>query len=154
MRELTVSCATARIQGEEGRPGRGPSAGARGRRAATLAAALAVAVSLATPQRAAACTLTTTGAATVNDGDVFTLTLGAADTGDGLPTSWTINWGDGTISALAGNPATATHTYDVALPSIFTFNILASATCWSQHVLPERPGGHEQCQRPGELVRP
>ena len=44
MRELAVSWATARIQGEKGRAGRGRAAGARGRRGATLAAAMVVAV--------------------------------------------------------------------------------------------------------------
>ena len=107
----------------------GPHAAGR-RRAATLAAALAVAVSLVTPERAAACTLTTTGAATVDDGVLFTLTLGAVSTGDGLPASWTINWGDGAIQTYAGNPASVTHTYTAwATPSIFTYNILASAVC-------------------------
>ena len=110
-------------------PRRGPHAAGR-RRAATLAAALAVAVSLATPERAAACTLTTTGAATVDDGVLFTLTLGATATVDGLPTSWTINWGDGAIQTFAGNPTSVTHTYTAwATPSIFTYNILASAVC-------------------------
>ena len=104
--------------------------GAGRRRVAALAAALAVAVSLATPERAAACTLTTTGAATVDDGVLFTLTLGAVNTGDGLPTSWTINWGDGAIQTYGGNPASVTHTYTAwATPSIFTYNILASAVC-------------------------
>ena len=107
--------------------------GAGRRWAATLAAALAVAVSLATPERAAACTLTTTGAATVDDGVLFTLTLGAVNTGDGLPTSWTISWGDGAIQTFTSrrNPAASvTHTYTAwATPSIFTYNILASAVC-------------------------
>ena len=110
--------------------------GAGHRWAATLAAALAVAVSLTTPERAAACTLTTTGAASVNAGALFTLTLGAVNTGDGLPASWTISWGDGAIQtfnvpadvAAAGGPVT--HTYTAwATPSIFTYNILASAVC-------------------------
>ena len=104
---------------------------AAGRRwGARLAAALAVAVSLATPERTAACTLTTTGAATVNAGAVFTLTLGAVPGVDGVPTSWTISWGDGAIQTYAGNPASVTHTYTAwATPSIFTYNILASAVC-------------------------
>ena len=48
---------------------------------------------------------------------------------DCTPTSWTINWGDGTIETFAGNPASVTHTYNAAIPSIFTYNILASAVC-------------------------
>ncbi len=62
--------------------------GVRARSAATLAAAveLAVAGSLAAPERAVACTLTTTGRTIINADTVFTLSLGATDTGDGLPT--------------------------------------------------------------------
>ena len=104
--------------------------GAGRRRIATLAAALAVAVSLITPERAAACTLTTTGPASIASGALFTLTLGAVNTGDGLPTSWIISWGDGAIQTLAGNPASVTHIYTPALtPSNFTYNVLASAVC-------------------------
>ena len=104
--------------------------GARRRGTAALATALAVAVSLATPERAAACTLTTTGPASVGAGALFTLTLSAVNTGDGLPTSWIISWGDGAIQTLAGNPASVTHIYTPALtPSNFTYNVLASAVC-------------------------
>ncbi|MCP5033421.1 MAG: tandem-95 repeat protein [Actinomycetia bacterium] len=70
-------------------------------------------------------TLSTTGAATVSDGGVYTLTLGDSDPGDDTITSWTINWGDGTIETIAGNPTSVTHTYT---GQGFTFDILASAT--------------------------
>ncbi len=53
-------------------------------------------------------------------GQVYTLNLSST-----LPvTSWIINWGDGSIEAIAGDPATVTHTYSRVG---FTFNILASA---------------------------
>ena len=138
----------------------GPHAAGR-RRAATLAAALAVAVSLATPERAAACTLTTTGAATVDDGVLFTLTLGAANTGDGLPTSWKISWGDGAIQtfnvpadvAAAGGPVT--HTYAArGTPSIFTYNILASAVCGGKTYFQNKLVVPSAEHRRAELVRP
>ena len=65
--------------------------------------------------------LTTTGSASVASGVSYTLNLSA----DEDVTSWTINWGDGTIDTVAGNPPSVTHTYT---NSRLTFNILASAT--------------------------
>ena len=91
-----------------------------------LVLVVSMGVSLATPARAPACTLTTTGAVSVLDGELFTLNLSASG---GTPTSWTINWGDGTIETFPGNPASVTHTYSAAIPSMFTYNILASAVC-------------------------
>ena len=70
-------------------------------------------------------TLTTTGAATVGDGGLYTLNLSAVDPGNDTITGWTINWGDGTIDAIAGNPAAVNHAYSGAG---FTYNILASAS--------------------------
>ena len=70
-------------------------------------------------------TLTTTGAATIGDGGLYTLNLSASDPGNEMITSWTINWGDGTIDTIAGNPPSTTHTYNGVG---FTYNILASAT--------------------------
>ena len=70
-------------------------------------------------------TLSITGAATVSSGGVYTLNLSAVDSGNDTITSWTINWGDGTIETIAGNPSTATHTYTNIG---FTYNILASVT--------------------------
>ena len=52
-------------------------------------------------------TITATGAASVNEGEVFTLNLSATDN----VTYWTINWGDGAIDTIAGNATTATHVY-------------------------------------------
>jgi hypothetical protein len=92
-------------------------------------AALLLLASLAVPERSSACSLSTTGAATVLDGAVYRLNLSAVDTGDGLPTAWTISWGDGAIETFAGNPASVTHVYRPIVPSTFTFGILASAIC-------------------------
>ena len=69
--------------------------------------------------------LSTTGASSVTVSTVYTLTLGVTDPGADTMTSWTINWGDGTIDVIAGNPSSATHTYTRVG---FTFDILASAT--------------------------
>ena len=70
-------------------------------------------------------TLATTGAATVGDGGLYTLNLSSSDPGTDTITGWTINWGDGTIDTIVGNPSSVTHTYNGAG---FTYNILASAT--------------------------
>jgi streptogramin lyase len=69
--------------------------------------------------------LSTTGDATVVTGLVYTLDLAAIDPGDDTISSWTVNWGDGTIETIAGDPGSLTHTYS---RSGFTFDILASAT--------------------------
>lgn len=69
--------------------------------------------------------LTTSGAAAVVQDDPYTLNLAAIDPGNDAPTTWTINWGDGTIETIAGNPASVTHVYT---RGNFTYDILASAT--------------------------
>jgi len=70
-------------------------------------------------------TLTVTGNATASNGGVYTLNLSTADPGADTISGWTINWGDGTVQAVAGNPSTVTHSYsNVGL----TYNILATAT--------------------------
>lgn len=69
--------------------------------------------------------LSTSGSGTVFAGSSYTLNLSASDPGADTISSWTINWGDGTIETFVGNPSTAIHTFTAAG---FTFNILASAT--------------------------
>ncbi|MBW2241697.1 MAG: DUF4347 domain-containing protein, partial [Deltaproteobacteria bacterium] len=69
--------------------------------------------------------LSISGAPTVVAGQAYTLTLSASDPGDDTISGWTINWGDGTIDTVVGNPPTVDHVY--ANPG-FTFNITASAT--------------------------
>jgi hypothetical protein len=80
--------------------------------------------------------LTISGAATVVQGTPYTLNLSASDVDGVTISSWTINWGDGTITTHAGNPGSVSHTYTRAG---FTFNILASATdadgTWLQNTL-------------------
>ena len=70
-------------------------------------------------------TLTTTGPVTSVSGSLYTLTLGASDPGADTITSWVIDWGDGTVQPIAGNPPSVTHTYTGRGP---THNILAAAT--------------------------
>ena len=59
-------------------------------------------------------TIALTGNATVNEGSIYTLNLGAiTDPGQDTVTSYSINWGDGTTNNFTGNPAgtMATHTF-------------------------------------------
>jgi len=56
-------------------------------------------------------TLTVSGAASVNTGATYTLSLASGDPGLDTIASWTINWGDGTSSTVAGSPASATKVY-------------------------------------------
>ena len=70
-------------------------------------------------------TLTATGAATIAEGSSYTLNLSASDAGNDTITGWTINWGDGTIDTVAGNPPSVTHIY---LNEGMTYNITVSAT--------------------------
>lgn len=71
-------------------------------------------------------TLSTTGSGTSTAGAAYTLNLSAIDPGNDTISGWTINWGDGAIQTIAGNPSSATHTYTTSQAG-FTFNILASA---------------------------
>lgn len=70
-------------------------------------------------------TPTISGAPTIRAGELYTLDLHSS--GD-TPSSWTIDWGDGTtespdIDAISGNPSSATHTYAYnASPFIISAN--------------------------------
>lgn len=70
-------------------------------------------------------TISLSGDATVDEGVLYTLNLDVVDPGDDLVSSWTINWGDGTVSTIVGNPTSATHVYDT--PGL-TYDITASVT--------------------------
>ncbi len=56
-------------------------------------------------------TLTISGVGSINEGSIYTLGLSASDPGDDTIQKWVINWGDGTIDVITGNPPTVTHTY-------------------------------------------
>jgi VCBS repeat-containing protein len=73
----------------------------------------------------AAPTLTATGSGVATNGSAYMLTLGATDPGADTISSWTINWGDGTIETIAGNPTSASHSYSNVG---FTNDILVAAT--------------------------
>ncbi len=69
-------------------------------------------------------TLIATGTGSALEGAAYTLNLSAIDPGDDTIASWTINWGDGDIETIAGNPASVTHVYDE--PG-FTYSVTVSA---------------------------
>ncbi|MBC8876496.1 MAG: cadherin domain-containing protein [Planctomycetes bacterium] len=85
-------------------------------------------------------TLTTTGDSVYKVDKEYTLQLSATDPGDDTISSWTIDWGDGTIETLAGNPTSATHTYTQAG---FTYDILASVTNEEGTFLQDPVPGHQ-----------
>jgi uncharacterized delta-60 repeat protein/RHS repeat-associated protein len=56
-------------------------------------------------------TLTMGGAATVNEGSSYTLTLAKSDHGTDTLGNWNIVWGDGNTSTPAGSTTSTTHTF-------------------------------------------
>ncbi|WP_145378242.1 PKD domain-containing protein [Symmachiella dynata] len=58
-----------------------------------------------------AATLNISGDSSVDEGETYTLDLSSTDPGADTITSWTINWGDGTIETINGDPSSATHVY-------------------------------------------
>lgn len=69
-------------------------------------------------------TISISGAASVNENSGYTLNLSSSDPGHTI-SSWSINWGDGTVDSVSGNPGSANHTY-AAGPN--TYSIQATAT--------------------------
>jgi len=70
-------------------------------------------------------TVTVAGPVTVEAGSPYTLLLGSSDPGDDTITQWTVDWGDGFVQVVAGNPEALTHTY---VDGGVTRTISASAT--------------------------
>jgi hypothetical protein len=69
--------------------------------------------------------LTLGGGAAVDSGSTYTLSLGASDPGTDSVTGWTINWGDGVVDTVNGNPSTVTHLFS---GDTRTVTIAATAT--------------------------
>ncbi len=55
--------------------------------------------------------LLATGAATVEENVDYVLSLSASDPGQDTLAQWTIDWGDGIVQTVAGNPSQAVHRY-------------------------------------------
>ncbi len=68
--------------------------------------------------------LTISGAASVDEGATYTLSLASLDPGDDTIANWTINWGD-EVEVVSGNPASVDHVYADG-PASYT--ITATAT--------------------------
>ncbi len=68
-------------------------------------------------------TVSASGSSTITAGAVYTLNLSSANLG--TISGWTINWGDGTIDAVAGDPGSVDHVYTQAG---MTHEITVSAT--------------------------
>ncbi|MEZ5741258.1 MAG: PKD domain-containing protein, partial [Burkholderiaceae bacterium] len=71
-------------------------------------------------------TLLASGAVTADGGALYSLNLSHTDPGNDTISSWAVNWGDGTITSHAGDPASVTHSYANALAGL-TFDITVSA---------------------------
>jgi hypothetical protein len=56
-------------------------------------------------------TVTIGGAAAVTRGATYTLAMSTSDAGTDTISGWTIDWGDGDVETVSGNPNSATHTY-------------------------------------------
>jgi hypothetical protein len=56
-------------------------------------------------------TLMIAGPSTATAGAAYTLNLSASGTGASTITSWTVNWGDGSVQTFPGNPTSVTHVY-------------------------------------------
>ena len=70
-------------------------------------------------------TVSATGPASVPVGSTYTLNLAATGVGSDPITSWSINWGDGTIDTVAGHLTSVDHVYSEAG---FTQSISVAAT--------------------------
>ncbi|HEV3082404.1 MAG TPA: PKD domain-containing protein, partial [Gemmataceae bacterium] len=81
---------------------------------------------LAVTVNAIAPAISISGASSVNEGSLYTLTLtGTPDSVDSDSiTGWKVTWGDGVVQNVSGNPSSVTHTY---LDGPHTYSISASA---------------------------
>ena len=70
-------------------------------------------------------TLAISGDPSVSEGSLYTLNLSSSDPGDDTISGWEINWGDGEIQTVIGNPPSVPHTY---ADGTRQYTILATAT--------------------------
>ena len=56
-------------------------------------------------------TLTIDGDSSVDEGSIYVLQLTSSDPGDDTISSWEIDWGDGNVQTVSGNPSTVEHVY-------------------------------------------
>jgi hypothetical protein len=70
-------------------------------------------------------TLSISGASSVNEGATYTLNLSSSETAPQSISRWTINWGDGHVQKVAGDPASVTHVYATG-PRNYTISATAT----------------------------
>ncbi|NOX55975.1 MAG: tandem-95 repeat protein, partial [Planctomycetes bacterium] len=70
-------------------------------------------------------TVNISGTPSVDEGSAYTLNLSASDPGSDTITGWTIDWGDGTVQTISGNPSSVTHVYDDG-PNTYAIKAIAS----------------------------
>jgi hypothetical protein len=70
-------------------------------------------------------TLTISGAANASQDQPYTLGLASSDPGADTITNWSINWGDGNVQSVVGNPSSVDHTFTAGGA---TYAISATAT--------------------------
>ena len=76
-------------------------------------------------------TLAVSGPATVAQGQPYVLSLDATDAGSDTVASWQINWGDGNVETLAGDPSSASHVYDAPAGYVIQANATDEDGTWS-----------------------
>jgi PKD repeat protein len=75
-------------------------------------------------------TLTLSGPLSVPEGADYTLSLSASGPGAETINEWTIDWGDGTIQPVSGNPSSITHTYADG-PNSYTISATATTVLYT-----------------------
>lgn len=70
-------------------------------------------------------TLTLSGAASIDEGGTYTLDLASSDPGDDTIGQWTIDWGDGQVETISGNPSSVDHVYADG-PNSYTISATAT----------------------------
>ena len=70
-------------------------------------------------------TLVIAGEAEVDEGSTYTLSLSSSDPGDDTISEWSIDWGDGFVDMVSGNPAEVVHVYAEG-PSGYTISATAT----------------------------
>ncbi|MCB1967273.1 MAG: tandem-95 repeat protein, partial [Candidatus Accumulibacter sp.] len=100
-------------------PGDGPASTPIVVRASDAAGAFST-VTFDVSVRNVAPTLLLSGAASVVQGQPYTLDIFASDPGQDSISGWRINWGDGNIEDITGNPASVTHAFAASGPMSIT----------------------------------
>jgi len=80
--------------------------------------------------------LRATGSFNALSGSEYTLSLSASGPGSNTIINWTIDWGDGTIEEIEGNPDQASHVYDQEGAYIIKTSVSDGEKTWSSSTVP------------------